>query len=213
MLKRLPTVFSVALLFAACAVNAAQQQPGARPGRPRPPEFSGERVMGTVTSVGVDRFAVKKFDGTQQTIMVDDKTRYRQGQQEIQLEDLKPGDRVMVRARQDADKQFVAQVVRQITEAEMQRFQSGGARAFGEILSIEGNQLKLRSPWQGERTVLINDQTSFMKEGNPATLQDLKVGERIFVLGKEENGKFTATRVMVGPPGGRGQFHDGLEPR
>ena len=119
----------------------------------------------------------------------------------------------MVRARQDADKQFVAQVVRQITEAEMQRFQSGGARAFGEILSIEGNQLKLRSPWQGERTVLINDQTSFMKEGNPATLQDLKVGERIFVLGKEENGKFTATRVMVGPPGGRGQFHDGLEPR
>jgi hypothetical protein len=213
MSKRLLAIVSMGFLLAGCSIAAAQQNPPAQPRQPRLPEFAGERAFGTIASVGVDRFAIKKPDGTEQTIMVDDKTRYHQGQQEIQLEDLRTGDRVVVRTRQNADNQLVAQMVRRLTDEEMQRFQSGGARTFGEVVSLEGNQFKVRSPWQGERTVLINDQTSFVKDGKPATLQDLKPGERVFVLGKDEGGKFTATRVMIGPLRGQGEFHGGPQPK
>jgi 3-dehydroquinate synthase class II len=161
--------------------------------------------MGTVVSVGVDRLTVKTAEGKEQVVMVSDQTRYRQQQKEIQLEDLKPGDHVFVAGRENADHQLAGMMVRRVTEEQMQQFGAGGDRAFGEIIAIEKNQLKLRNRMQGERVVTINEQTTFMKEGKPSTLQELKVGDRIMAVGKETNGTFTAARVMSGmmPGGGR----------
>ena len=123
----------------------------------------------------------------------------------IGLEDLKPGDTVMLRGQMNADKQFVAAGVRRMTPEEAQRFAQSGDRAFGEIVSIVGNQLKIHNPRQGDKTITVNDQTVFMKEGQTITLKDLKVGDRIFATGKEENGQFTAARVMTGQFRGAGQ--------
>ena len=154
-------------------------------------------VMGTITSVGVDRFEIKTPDGTTQTVMINDQTHYRQrveGQQqpqELALEDLKVGDHVMVRGTPNADKQVVAVGVNRITAEQFQRFQSfagpggprrrwrqlgssrgpggGGAmegtRAGGEITSIKGNQITVQSRRAGERVIVVNDQTTFNKEG------------------------------------------------
>jgi len=181
------------------------------PPAPQQPGQRADRVFGTVGSVGVDRFEIKKMDGTTQTVMVDEKTRYREGPRrpgqqdapkDLQLEDLKPGDRVFVQGQTNDHKEFVASVVARVTEQEIQRF--SGERAFGEIVSIDGNQLKVNNPWQGEKTIVVNDQTQFMKEGQPITLKDLKAGDRIFAMGKETNGQFLAARVMTGRfrPGG-----------
>jgi hypothetical protein len=194
--------------------------------------------MGTITSVGVDRFEIKKPDGSTQTVMVNEQTHFRQRQQgqqqpqELQLEDLKVGDHVVVRGTPNGDKQVVAMGVNRLTPEQYQRIQSGGGpgggpggpggwgpggggmaggamagtRAGGEILSIDGNQIKVRSR-QGERTIVVNDQTTFAKEGQNITLKDLKVGDRIFAMGKETNGQFVATEVHSGRPGGgRGGF-------
>ena len=161
--KRLLTLLSVGLLLAGWSLRAAQNPESQSP-RPRMHEFSGERAFGSITSVGIDRFVVKKMDGTEQTIMVDDKTRYSQGRQDIQLEDLKTGDRVLVRGSEDLNKMFVARVVRVVTDEEMQRFQSGGARTFGEITAGDKGQLKGRHPWQGEGIVTPNDHTSFIND-------------------------------------------------
>ena len=75
------------LLVLSLASSLAAQQnspsPGQEPGRRGmggPPP-----VMGTITSVGVDLFEIKKPDGTTQTVMVNDQTRFRQrveGQQQ-----------------------------------------------------------------------------------------------------------------------------------
>jgi 3-dehydroquinate synthase class II len=148
------------------------------------------------------------MDGSTQTVMVDEHTRYRQGQQDIQLEDLKPGDQVFVRGQANSNKEFVAEAVRRVTADEMQRFQNAGERVFGAIVSIDKNQLKVSNPRQGERTVLVNDQTQFMKDGQPIALKDLKVGDRIFALGKETQGQFLATRVVTGQFRGPGQRRD-----
>ncbi len=136
--------------------------------------------MGTITSVGVDRFEIKKTDGTTQTVLVNDQTHFRQRQegqqqpQELALEDLKVGDHVMVRGTPNADKQVVAMGVNRVTADQFERFQSGGGpgggqggpgggggwgqgggmgyggggamagnRAGGEIVSIDGNQIKV----------------------------------------------------------------------
>ena len=107
--------------------------------------------MGTITSVGVDRFEIKKPDGTTQTVMVNDQTHFRQRQegqqqpQELQLEDLKVGDHVMVRGTPNADKQVVAMGVNRVTEEQFQRFQSGGGPGGGR-----GSRRRRRrhGPWR-----------------------------------------------------------------
>ena len=226
----LSMLVTLALGFAGSLV--AQQNsppPGQEPGRRGmggPPP-----VIGTITSVGVDRFEIKTPDGAAQTVMVNDQTHYRQRQegqqqpQEFQLEDLKVGDHVFVRGNPNADKQVVAMGVMRITPEQWQRFQSGagpggggfgpggggpggpmaGNRAGGEILSIDGNHIKVRGR-QGERIIVVNDKTTFAKQGQSITLKDLKVGDRIFALGKEDNGQFVATDVRTGfGRGGQGR--------
>ena len=194
----------ILIIFTSCAY-AQQKDQAKTPPQNTPRESAGPPVAGTITSVGVDRFDIKKMDGSTQTVMVDEHTRYRQGQQDIQLEDLKPGDRVSVRGQANANKEFVAEAVRRVTANEIQRFQNAGERVFGAIVSIAKDQLKVSNPRQGERIVLVNDQTQFMKDGQPIALKDLKVGDRIFALGKETQGQFLATRVVTGQFPGRGQ--------
>jgi hypothetical protein len=199
MSKWVVALFVLVPLLAVSPASAQQmpQPPSGPPAQRRMP-MNGQRVMGTVASVGVDRITVKAADGKEQTILVSDQTRYRQGREQIQLEDLKPGDHVFVMGRAGSDNQITALMVRRVTEQEMQRFAAGGERAFGEITAIGNNQLTLRNRRQGERVVKINEQTTFMKEGKPSTLADLKVGDRVMALGKETNGEFVATRVMSG---------------
>jgi len=229
--KYLWSIPAVVVLSFASSLAAQQNTPPpgqeqGRRGMGGPPP-----VMGTITSVGVDRFEIKKPDGTTETVMVNDQTHYRQrveGQQqpqELALEDLKVGDHVFVRGTPNADKQVVAAGVNRVTAEQFARFQSGGGpgggqggpggggwqqggggmegtRAGGEITSISGNQIKVQSRRGGERIIVVNDQTTFNKEGQTIALKDLKVGDRIFAMGKEANGQFVATEVHSGRPGG-----------
>jgi len=197
-------------------------------------------MLGTITSVGIDRFEIKKPDGSTQTVMVNDQTHYRQRSEdrdqppkELALEDLKVGDHVFVRGNPDSNNQVVAMGVNRVTAEQFERFQSGGGpgggggegggrgpggggwgpgggggggvegtRAGGEIESIKGNVITVMSRRMGEMTIVVNDQTTFAKEGQSIALKDLKVGDRIFAMGKEVDGKFVATEVHSGRPGG-----------
>jgi hypothetical protein len=224
MSKKLLFSIRLLLVFSIAGLMAAQQNPQpageehGRRGMGGPPP-----VMGTITSVGVDRFEIKKPDGTTQTVMVNGETHYRQRQegqpqpQELQLEDLKVGDHVFVRGTPNSDKQITAMGVMRVTPEQFERIRNGGwmgggpggpgasgPRVFGQITSIEGNQIKVQSRRNGERTIVVNDQTTFSKEGQSITLKDLKVGDRIFAMGKETNGQFVATEVRSGRPGGGG---------
>src|SRR5581483_6972928 len=191
--------FTVILLsFGMLSGSARAQAPKNEPTGPGGPPPGG-RVFGTVESIGVDRFTVKKMDGSNETVMVDDQTRYRQGQQDIQLEDLKVGDHVIAFGRPNENKEILARMVRRITEQEMARMPKPGEFAFGEIVSIDRNRLTLRNHRDGE-------QVEFIKSGQPITRKELKVGDRVFVLGKEANGTFSATRVTSGQMGFRGGF-------
>ena len=208
MRKQFALALGLILIALTSCAYAVQKEDTKAPPEKTQHEFAGPPVFGNITSVGVDRFEIKKMDGSTQTVMVDEHTRYRQGQQDIQLEDLKSGDQVFVRGQANSNKEFVAEAVRRATADEMQRFQNAGERVFGAIESIDKNQLKVSNPRQGERIVLVNGQTQFMKDGQPIALKDLKVGDRIFALGKETQGQFLATRVVTGQFRGPGQRRD-----
>jgi predicted outer membrane protein len=205
MRKQFALALGLMIIALTCCAYAQQKDETKTPPQNAPRESAGQPVFGTIASVGVDRFEIKKTDGSTQTVMVDEHTRYRQGQQDIQLEDLKPGDRVTVRGQANSNKEFVAEAVRRATADEMQRFQNAGERVAGAIVSIDKNQLKVSNPRQGERTVLVNEQTQFMRDGQSIALKDLKVGDHIFALGKETQGQFLATRVVTGQFRGPGQ--------
>jgi len=215
-LLNIPLLLALSL---ASSVTAQQNSPppGQRSGRRG---MGAPPVIGVVTSVGVDRFDIKKPDGTTQTVSVNDQTEYRQWldqqqrAQEIHLEDLKADDHVAVRVGLHNEKQLVAMRVVRVSEQQFQRLQNGGGfgggmgpggggpRVGGEITSISGNQIKVQSRRGGERVIVVNDQTTFNKEGKTITLKDLKVGDRIFALGQATNGQFIATEVRSGLPGG-----------
>jgi len=198
MRKQFVLALGLVLLTITSVAFPQQQDEAKTPSQNPPRQFAGRPVSGTITSVGVDRFEIKKMDGSSQTVMVDDHTHYREGQKDVQLEDLKPGDQVSVRGQTNANKEFVAENVRRITAEEMQRFQNAGERVFGAIVSVDKNQIKVNNPRQGERTITVNDQTQFIKDGQPIALKDLKVGDRIFAMGSENQGQFLATRIMTG---------------
>jgi hypothetical protein len=209
MRKNILSALVTGLLLSGCLVAAAGQNQPTDPkaegqGQRSDPGSQGpaqgrDGVFGTIASVGVDRLEIKKMDGTAQTVMVNDQTQYQEGRRDtpknLHLEDLKPGDRVFVRGHLNDNKELVALVVHRVTDEEMQRF--SGNRAFGEITSIDGNQIKVRNR-QGDKTIAVNDQTVFMKDGQPIALKDLKAGDRVFAVGKETDGQFVAYRVMTG---------------
>src|SRR2546426_856896 len=128
--KNILSTLVTGLLLSGCLIAAAgQNQPADRKaegqGQRSDPGSQEQaqgynRVFGTIASVGVDRLEIKKMDGTAQTVMVNDQTRYREGrrdaQKDLQLEDLKPGDHVVVQARASDNKEFTAPMVRLVTD-------------------------------------------------------------------------------------------------
>jgi len=60
-----------------------------------------------------------------------------------------------------------------------QKFQGVG----GQITSIAGDTIKLKTPSGQETTVKVSSDTQFRRDRNPAKLQDFKVGEFVMVRG------------------------------
>jgi len=79
----------------------------------------------------------------------------------------------------------------------------GGPFLGGQIVAINGNEINVQSR-RGPRVIVINDKTTFSKEGQTATLKDFKVGDRILAVGEVVNGQFVAKEIRPGHPGGPG---------
>jgi len=60
-----------------------------------------------------------------------------------------------------------------------QKFQGVG----GQITSISGDTIKVKTPSGQEATVKVSSDTQFRRDRNPAKLQDFKVGEFVMVRG------------------------------
>jgi len=233
-----------ALVFCQEPPPAPSAQQGAPPAR-RFNRGAG-LTFGTVRSVGVNQLLIVKPDGSTVTVQVNSQTTFREHGNAIELEDLKPGDHVVVSVRTPAGGEagaggatgssespstgktdaatdtnagaggsgspstITAAVVQRVPATAAAMFQ--GDRAFGRITAINGNQLIVQGR-QGEKVIVVSKDTQFRKDGEPAALQDFKVGDPILASGKETNGQlaadFVATREMRPGAGFGGQGRNG----
>jgi hypothetical protein len=212
--------------------NTQQEGQAGPPGAPG--QFRGPRrggAFGTIVSVGVNQLVIKRQDGETATVQVNSETKFLDRGKPIELEDLKPGDHVMVRAHDPLSESNglaspnaatpnpgaapganAAPAV--ILAASVTRVPAGqgGAfnapRAFGRITAINGNQLTVQNR-QGERVITVASDAQITKDGQPASLKDFKVGDPVMALGHQENGQFTVTHLMGGQFRRGGQGYGG----
>ena len=76
MRKQFALALGLILIALTSCAYAQQKDETKTPPQNTPREFAGPPVAGTITSVGVDRLEIKKMDGSTQTVMVDEHTRY-----------------------------------------------------------------------------------------------------------------------------------------
>jgi Domain of unknown function (DUF5666) len=230
-------VLGSALVAAPLFAQDAQQSQSnpQQAGQSGPPggrgHFGGPRdgAFGTVQSVGVNQLVIKRQDGSTTNVQVNSETKFWDRNKPIELEDLKPGDRVMVRAHTLAGESNGAATPNAaaapgataapaaVLAASVTRVPAGqgGAfnapRAFGRITAINGNQLTVENR-QGEQVIVVASDAQIMKDGQAATLKDFKVGDRVMALGEETNGQFMASRIMSGQFRRGGQGFGGQGP-
>jgi len=215
----------LALLATPSLPQGPQSRPEPRSGYGGPRQDRRGMTFGTIQSVGVNQFSAQKPDGSTLTVKVDSQTQLMDQDKPIQLEDLKAGDHVLVRPRpsdnastgspdsgsasgpggassETGSSTVTAAIVRRVPPGMAAMFQ--GDRAFGRITAINGSQITLQNR-QGEKVIAVSNDTQYLKDGQPATLHDLKVGDPVMAAGKETNGQFTADRVMTRSFGAQGQ--------
>ncbi|MFP5237864.1 MAG: DUF5666 domain-containing protein [Acidobacteriota bacterium] len=225
--------FLAAALTAAClAQSDPAQQPGNPPGMPMGRGMMGQGVVGTVTDVASDHFAVKTFQGDTYTVQFSANTRFlkqpspsagspgaaqpggfmRTPPTPIQSSDIKVGDVIMARGQLDSSSRSIgAMAVVQLDKTAAQHMLAmeesfGKTWLAGRITAIDGAKVTLKGgPNRGTYTFVADESTQFLSRRNPITLSDLKVGDPIRVEGSLKDGQFVATsvhRMMVRAMGG-----------
>ncbi|HEX4809287.1 MAG TPA: DUF5666 domain-containing protein [Bryobacteraceae bacterium] len=71
-----------------------------------------EHVMGTVSAVTSGSITVDTVKHTKVTVLIDQSTKFANGSVTASLKDLKLGDRVVIHAKENADKKLVAAEVK-----------------------------------------------------------------------------------------------------
>ena len=69
---------------------------------------------------------------------------------------------------------------------------------MGTVTSISDNSITVETTGKKSVTVDVNDKTKFDKSGSPATLKDLKVGDKVVVRADVSGDKLVANEVHFG---------------
>jgi hypothetical protein len=71
----------------------------------------------------------------------------------------------------------------------------GGHDARGVVISIGPQELTAKTT-RGEEKFLLTPETKFVKDGSPATAQDLKASDRVVVHAKNKDDRLEAVKVQ-----------------
>jgi len=78
------------------------------------------------------------------------------------------------------------------------RAHEGGHDVRGVIVSVGTDELTIKTS-HGEEKFVLTPETEFVKNGAPATAQDLKQSDRAVVHGKKKAGRMEAIKVQFSP--------------
>ena len=83
------------------------------------------------------------------------------------------------------------------------RGRARGAMVAGAVTQVKDDTITVKTAANGDKTVKVDDKTTYIKQGGKATLADVKPGEqvRIMLIRPAGNGEPTARAVMIGKAG------------
>jgi hypothetical protein len=196
-----------------------QGQRGGR-GRMGGPGLGGRGVVGTVTAVAADHYAIKTDAGETYTVHFSVNTRIvkqavpRQlpsdaspsvpGPQALKPADIKVGDAVAALGDVDAAAKSVGAITVVKIDPErakqMREMQASYGKTWlaGKITAIDGVRVTLLGSVDNiGRTFVADENTTFRRRREPITLADVQVGDAVRVEGAVKDGTFVATSVSV----------------
>lgn len=75
----------------------------------------------------------------------------------------------------------------------------GGKHFMGTVKSLDAGSLTIVTTANETVTLKLLPTTKFVKSGQPASLQDLKAGERVVIHAKQKGTTWETQEVMFGP--------------
>ena len=69
---------------------------------------------------------------------------------------------------------------------------------MGTVTNISENSITVETPDKKSISVEVTDKTKFEKSGSPATIKDLKVGDKVVVHADVSDNKLVANEVQFG---------------
>ena len=131
------------------------------------------------------------------TFVVNDQTHFRSPEQSVQsLEELQPGMVATVSACQDGT-QLIALLVAAADRSDLPEYDQ---RDAGRVVTTDGNSFTVEKQSGEQITFSVTSETRFRSLGiRVQTLNDLRVGMRVFVGSNEASGGYQAILVIVRP--------------
>ncbi len=179
---------SVAVAFAA---QGGLEGVGGHPGR---------GVGGEVTAVDGANIQVENPRG-EATIVTDDNTEFVVNGETGSLADIEVGMFVLAKGERNDDGTFSATHVFASDEAPQRPDDGQGGRpgrgVGGEVIAIDGANIQVENP-RGEATIVTDDNTEFVVNGEAGSLADIEVGMFVGAKGERNDaGTFSATHVFA----------------
>lgn len=75
----------------------------------------------------------------------------------------------------------------------------GGHDTRGVVTAVSARELTVKTS-HGEEKFILTPKTEFVKDGSPATAEDVKTSERVVVHAKKKDGGFEAFKVQFSSP-------------
>lgn len=153
---------------------------------PRPVRLGGE-----ITAIGRDGISLLTPRGDVR-VSIDENTRISKDGRPARLADLAVGDHARVVAIPQREGGLLAKVIAAFSEPPPTR----PVRLNGKITAVERGVIGLETR-RGDVRVAVTPETRISRNGRPAELGDLEVGDLARVLAKKENSGFTALTIAA----------------
>ncbi|HLV85866.1 MAG TPA: DUF5666 domain-containing protein [Candidatus Sulfotelmatobacter sp.] len=69
---------------------------------------------------------------------------------------------------------------------------------MGTVSKVDGMNIIVKTQDGSLKTVMVTDETKYLKSGSSATLEDVKVGDRVVIHAKKMDDMLHATEVKIG---------------
>ncbi|GEM_PF-2052373 len=143
-------------------------------------------VHGQVTAINGDTITLSQgLKGNEVTVTTSDATKYYLGGKQVSASTLQAGDTI-----------GVAGVISDKTSVHAVAIFIQGPRVAGKVTTVNGNTITLQTKNGTTWTIAVNNDTQYLKDGQPAALSDVQVGSQIAVVGLK-TGDNALTAIVV----------------